>query len=396
MTILAIALTVLTCLACLVWTSRHVMIWREKRSGFILTEDYPGLEQDPPMISVLVAAKDEAANIEACVRTMLQQDYPNFEMIVCNDRSADDTPAIVERIAREDPRLRLVSIEQLPEGWCGKNNAMQTGIAASSGEWICMTDADCRQISRRTLSVAMRYALDTRADMLSVLPVLEMRGFWENVVQPVCSGLMMVWFHPDSVNDPTKPHAYANGAFILMRRSAYEAIGTHEAVKDRVNEDMHMAARVKRAGLNLRVVRGGGLYKVRMYTSLRQILHGWGRIFYGTFCTLRRLTLSLVVLIVMGLLPYAAAGLGLALAAAEPAGGAWWLACGIAGVAAAAMQISVIFRFYRLIAAKPALAWSYPLGSIITMICLFIGMSKLRRGAGITWRGTRYPRPQRQ
>jgi len=393
MAILAGVLTILTGLVCLVWFTRHLMIWREGRRGFSLTESSPGPGDNPPMISVLVAAKDEAANIETCVRTMLDQDYPTFEVIVCNDRSTDATPQIVERLALQNSRLRLVNITDLPEGWCGKNNAMQTGIRQSKGRWLCMTDADCRQTSHRTLSVAMRYALDTGADMLSVLPVLEMKGFWENAIQPVCGGVLMIWFHPEKVNDPRRSNAYANGAFILMKRTTYEAIGTHEAVKDRVNEDIHLAALVKKHGLNLKVVRSSGLYLVRMYTSLRQIIRGWGRIFFGTFGTMRRLTVSLGVMSVMGVLPYVGAAAGLSLAAGGAEGWEWWRAWGIAGLAAAGIQLWAIFRFYRLIGARAGLFWSYPLACVMVMVSLLVAVSKLRRGATVTWRGTSYARP---
>ncbi len=386
----SIILFVLTSLVSLVWLSRHFKIWREKRTGFLLAADYAGPPENAPMLSVVVAAKDEEENIESCVRTMLDQDYPNFELIVCNDRSNDGTAAIVERIAAEDSRVRLINITHLPEGWCGKNNAMQTGIAASKGEWICMIDADCRQTSRRTLSTAMQYAFDKGSDLLSILPSLEMKGFWENVVQPVCSGIMMIWFEPDKVNSPDYPNAYANGAFMLMKRSVYEKIGTHEAVKNQLNEDMHMAARVKQAGLNLRVVRNSGLLKVRMYTSFRQIMRGWSRIFFGTFGTLKRLSISLAVLVTMGLLPYITAAVCLPLAAAgfEPA--AWLWACGLTGLAGVALQVSVIYRFYKLIGARYDLAWSYSIGCVIAMIALIMSLSKLRKGAKLVWRDTHY------
>ncbi len=385
-----IILTVLAALVSLVWSSRHLMIRKEKRSGFSLSEAYNGPPENAPPISVIVAAKDEAENIETCVRTMLDQDYPDFELLVCNDRSEDDTAAIVERIAVEDSRLRLINIEHLPEGWCGKNNAMQIGIRQAKHDWICMIDADCRQISTRTLSTAMQYALDRKTDMLSVLPTLEMKSFWENVIQPVCSGIMMIWFHPDKVNNPDKPNAYANGAFMLMRRDVYEEIGTHEAVKDRVNEDMHMALRVKQAGRNLRVVRSRDLYVVRMYTSLGEIVRGWSRIFYGTFCTMKRLTLSLVVLVVMGLLPWTALILGLVMVEAGAYQSAWWWTCGIVGAIASTLQISVIFRFYGLINAKASLAWTYPLGCIIAICTVLLGIKKLLSGGKVTWRGTNY------
>jgi hypothetical protein len=258
-----------------------------------------------------------------------------------------------------------------------------------------MTDADCRFLSPRTLSVAVQHARDCGADMLSVLPTLEMRGFWENVVQPVCGGLMMIWFRPDKVNDPARPNAYANGAFILIKRSAYDALGGHEAVKDQVNEDMHMAALCKAKGLKLRVIRNDGLYLVRMYTSLGRIVRGWGRIFFGTFGTRKRLGISLAVLVVMGMLPYLSAGLGLGLAAAGVGPvGAWW-ACGIVGAAASLLQLSVIARFYRLTGAKASLAWAYMLGCGVATIALIIALRKLRRGSQVVWRGTRYTRAKK-
>jgi hypothetical protein len=387
---LAVVLSVIAGGVALVWASRHLMIQKERTGRFFLTGESSGPPAGAPRVSVFVAARNEAACIEACVRSLLEQDYPNYELVVCNDRSTDETPRIVERLAAADGRLRLLSIDHLPEGWCGKNHAMQHGLATSDSEWICMTDADCRQTSRRTLSVAMQHALDAEADLLSVLPRLEMKGFWENVVQPVCSGVMMIWFHPDKVNDPARPNAYANGAFILIRRSAYEAIGTHEAVKDCLNEDMHMARRAKHAGLRLRVVRSEGLYVVRMYTSLRQIVRGWSRIFFGTFGTLRRLVLSLTAVVVMGLLPYAAAGLGLAMAAAAapPAWAGWMLFA--AACAAIVSQLSVIGRYYRLIGGRPGLFWTYPIGSLVTAAALIGSLTKLRRGARVVWKDTSY------
>lgn len=388
MTILAGFLLVLSSVAVLVWASRHLMINVEKRTGFELTGQYAGPPQDAPAISVVVAAKDEEANIGTCVRSMLAQDYPHFEMVVSNDRSDDRTGAIVREIAQADGRLRLVNIETLAEGWFGKNHAMQNAVATTTGDWICLIDADCRFTSPRMLSVAMQYAMDKRADFLSVLPQLEMKGFWENAVQPVCSGVMMIWFHPDKVNNPAKPNAYANGAFMLMKRSTYQALGTHEAFKQCLNEDMHMARVAKEKGLALRVVRGGKLFSVRMYTSFRQIVRGWSRIFFGTFGTLKRLTISLAVMVIMGVLPYASAAAGLALAAAGAPASGLWLATGIVASLAAALQLGAIGRFYKLIGGRPGLFWTYPIACGVVVYALCLSLSRLRKGAVVTWRGT--------
>jgi chlorobactene glucosyltransferase len=220
--------------------------------------------------------------------------------------------------------------------------------------------------------------------------MLEMKGFWENVIQPVCSGVMMIWFARHKVNNPAKPNAYANGAFMLMRREAYEGVGTHEAVKDKINEDMHLAARIKQSGRKLVVVRSTGLYKVRMYTSLKQIYRGWSRIFFGCFGTLRRLSISFLLTLVVGLVPYAAAVTGLL---AAPGAAAW--GCAAVGLVAAALQLSVIHRYYRLAEVTPGLFWTYPLGCAITLAILINSMFRLRAGATVVWKATTYTQPTR-
>ena len=387
---LPIILLVIVCLIGMIWTSRHIMIWRQRNTTSHLREDSPGPPADAPMISVILAAKDEAHNIDSCVRSMLDQDYPNFEMIVCNDRSDDATGEIAEGIAAENDRLTVINIEELTEGWSGKNHAMHAGIAKARGEWICMIDADCRQTSRRTLSVSLQHAIDRQADMLSIMPVLEMKGFWENVVQPVCGGILMIWFHPDKVNDQSRSNAYANGAFMLIKRTAYDAIGGHEAIKSYINEDVKLAANIKEAGLVLKVAQSSGLFLSRMYTSLGDIVRGWGRIFYASFITLKRTVISLAVLTIVSLSPYllAVVGLSLGLAGVGPAG--LWLAVGVAGAVVAAIQISVIYRFYKLIGAKEMLAWTYPIGCLVAVVSLCISISKFRKGAKVVWRSTVY------
>ncbi|MBN1942849.1 MAG: glycosyltransferase [Phycisphaerae bacterium] len=385
-----VILALLCGLVACIWMTRHVRIAREKRGGVLLSPDHPGPESTAPKLSLIVAAKDEQDNIESCVRSLLSQEYPDFEVIACNDRGADRTGEILDRIAAEDARLRVIHVRDLPDGWKGKNHALHLASQVATGECLFFTDADCRLTSPRTLMVAVREMNSRGVGLLSILPNLAMRGFWENAIQPACSGVMMVWFEPGKVNDPAKPHAYANGAFILMRRDAYDAVGGHEAIRGALQEDMTLAQRVKRAGLGLAVVRSVGLYDVRMYTTLGQILRGWRRIFFGSFPTVGKLFLPLLLILLMGLLPYAAAVVGLTLAAAGVSPTAWWRAAGLTGVAAALLQLSVIYRYYKLIYADPRYFWTYPLGGAIMVGILLAAMAKHLPGAKLTWKGTSY------
>lgn len=375
---------------CLVWLSRHIELNVAQRDQIPLASDsFDGPPANAPRLSVIVAAKDEEANIESCVRSMLSQSYPNFELIVVNDRSADRTPAILDGIAAEDDRLRVIHVTRLRDGWFGKNNAMREGVALAGGEWLCFADADCTQTSDRTLSMAMRLVAEQRIDFLSVLPVLETRSLWERIIQPVCGAIMVFWFHPKRVNNPQSRAAYANGAFMLMHRKAYEAIGGHEAVRTQVNEDMHMARMAKREGLRLFVVQNRDLYKTRMYDSLKSIWNGWSRIFYGCFGTYRQLALSFLILLLVSVSPWVFALVSwsaIALGAGSPAW--WWIA--VLSTAAVVASQSVIWRYYRMTGANPWLAPTYIIGAVFGLGMLLNAVLKVNGRTTTTWRGTTY------
>jgi cellulose synthase/poly-beta-1,6-N-acetylglucosamine synthase-like glycosyltransferase len=378
-----------------IWASRHWEISRAKREHVPLKSDaYPGPPREPPRVSVLIAAKDEEANIGPAISSMLAQDYPNFELIAINDRSTDRTPQILEDLKSRDAsgRLKVIHVNNLREGWFGKNNAMREGLNAAEGEWFCFGDADCRQTSNRSLSMAVRHAVEWNIDFLSVLPGLETQSLWERIIQPVCGGLMVFWFHPRRVNDPKNPAAYANGAFMLMRRSCYEAIGGHEQVRTEVNEDMHMARIAKERGQRLVVVQSGDLYTVRMYSRFKDIWRGWTRIFYGCFGTFSRLRKTMLLLLVMSIFPYIStvwSGIVLASRGWSESAAGWQWAFGLS-VLAVVLQQTVIARFYRISRANPWLAPTWIVGAVICVGMLANAMLKLKGRTTLTWRGTTY------
>ena len=377
----------------LVWLSRHREISHAQRTERVLcSTTYTGYPADAPRVSVLVAAKDEEANIAACVRSFLDQDYPDFEVIVINDRSTDRTGEILAALEREHPnRLRALTITTLPDGWFGKNNAMRVGTAAATGQWLCFADADCVQTSRRTLTIAVHECQIQGTDFLSILPVLITRSFWERILQPVCAGIMMLWYRPEKVNDPRSPAAYANGAFMLMQRRVYDALGGHDAVKTALNEDMHLARLAKQRGFRLQVIQNRDLYTTHMYASLHAAWRGWSRIFYGCLGTFRRLGTALLVLALFSVLPWislltALAVRGLGGAAVAPA---WkWLLAVSAIVVL--LEQSVLARFYRLVRMPVAYSLGYVLGAAVTGAMLVNAMFKLGGTTTTTWRGTTY------
>ena len=366
----------------LIWIRRHFDINRAHRDA-VLTPADANIGGDLPALSLLVAAKDEEENIARCAEGLLAQDYPKLELFIINDRSDDRTGAIIDELAARDSRLTALHISELPSGWFGKNNAMRAGVERATGQWLCFSDADCAYDSPKLLAAAVRFATREKIEFLSVLPRLETHSFWERVVQPVASAILVYWHPPQKVNDPRARVAYANGAFMLLSRDAYQRIGGHEAVKATLNEDMHMARRAKSAGVRLHVIRGGEMFRVRMYSGFRDIWRGWSRIFYGCFGTPARLVATLAILALISLSPFVTLALSPLMGTMFP-----WLAA--AAGFTIVMQQTVLWRFYRISGLAPPWALCYPLGALLV---LGITLNAIRRavgGATTTWRGTTY------
>lgn len=363
---------------------------------FHLREDYAesasaDLEK-APAVSVVIAAKDEEHHIGACVESVLKQDYPNFEVVVIDDRSDDRTAEIVREISRRDSRVRLIQVVHLPAGWCGKNHAMQRGIETVENDYILMTDADCRFTSTKTISAAMKYLTDNDADMLSLIPDLEMKSFWEHMLQPVLGGILMIWFPPDKVCNPKKPHAFANGQFMLMNRKSYQQIGSHEAIKGSLIEDMDLARGIKRSGRKLLFRQSEGLFSVRMYSSRAQIVRGWVRIFTGVFQHLGAMLKALGVLWGRGLTPTVTTILSWSLLCAT--GNKIWLSPSIACSVGLLFQLIMMYRYYKFNKAGKFFGLIYPFTSFFCGTILIRAMLTLREGANIIWRDTVYQADQ--
>ena len=232
-----------------------------------------------PSVSVIVPARNEAINIIGCLRSLTASEYPDFEIIVVDDRSEDHTGELARSVPTgRAKRVLVLDGEPLPEGWLGKPWACHQAVRHASGEVLLFTDADTTHAP--TLMNRSVAGLDEDgADLLTVAGRQLMETFWERLVQPHIFLLMLIRF-PDfervARNDRWRD-AIANGQFLLFRRSAYEAIGGHIAVKDEVAEDLALAQHVKRAGLQLRVRSAQADLATRMYRSLGQLIEGWSK-----------------------------------------------------------------------------------------------------------------------
>ncbi|HLL54748.1 MAG TPA: glycosyltransferase [Myxococcaceae bacterium] len=373
------------------------LVWLASMAGFILalrklpvlhSRSYEGVPVAPPFVSVIVAAKDEERNIEACVRSVLSQDHPGFELVVVNDRSTDATPTILERLRHEFAgRLTVLTIETLPEGWGGQNNAIRQGVKASRGEWLCFTDADCRWDSPKTLSTAFRDAQAHGADLFTLFPRMDAPTLWEKVYLPVCCLAFMMRLRIGDVNRADRPAAYANGAFMLVRRSTYEALGGHERVRNQLNDDIALARLAKEGGFRLRLAGNSDLYRTRMYGSVAQAWSGWTRNFYGTLQTGRRLLGALAATVGLFVVPWTGLLVFTALAALHdprfaPAAFAW-------GGAVLASHLGMALIYWGFSSPVLASVLYFPAALFVTPLVGRAAVRALRR-TGLLWHGARY------
>jgi chlorobactene glucosyltransferase len=229
---------------------------------------------DPPFVSVCVPARDEERGIRACLKSLLEQDYPEFEVIVVNDHSTDHTGELIHELAGKNSRLIPLDGEDLPKGWLGKPFALHQAFQKAKGEILLFTDAD-PVFEPNALRTAVFTMQERKLDALTLMPKAEFGSFWEKAVQPVIFGFIGSLTRFGKVNSQDQKSAMGFGAFLMFKRSAYEAIGGHEGGKADVLEDVLIAKRLKKSGFKLLVADAKRLFSIRMYYGLREIWIGW-------------------------------------------------------------------------------------------------------------------------
>jgi chlorobactene glucosyltransferase len=242
---------------------------------------------EAPLVSILVPARNEASNIARCIRSLLNQDYPNFELLVLDDNSDDATASIVEMLSSptEDPqkRLRLIKGVDLPEGWLGKNFACHQLSQAARGDFLLFTDADTsHSVNAVSSAVAAMYIED--AQLTTFFPLQQTLMLGERLAVPLLQmytyGLLPTFLVP---RNPNPAFSAANGQFMLFNRGAYEHIGGHQAVRGVVLEDVVLGRRIKQAGFKLLLPDGRDSMTCRMYRSNSEVWRGFSKNFFAFF-----------------------------------------------------------------------------------------------------------------
>jgi hypothetical protein len=331
-----------------------------------------------PKVSIVIAARNEGRTIGAAVPTMLQLDYPDLELIAVNDRSEDDTGAVLDRLAAADSRLRVEHIRELPPGWIGKTHAMHHGAARAGGEWILFTDADIH-FQPEALRRAIAGAEAGRLDLLAAVPQLNEHGHLLGICVNAFSFLFTLGIRPWRIPDPHSAAHGAVGAFTLVRTAKYRAFGGHAPVRLRPDDDIKLGKLFKTRGARCELLHGAGMLSVSWYATVGGMIRGLTKnSFAGADYRVWVPPLGAAALIGLMLWPVAALFVA--------TGPAWWLNAGSVAIILWLGCDQTGFtggrRWHGLL---------LPVGVAIFSYILLRSMVVTHWQGGVTWRGTHYP-----
>ena len=218
-------------------------------------DKFKKIEHEQPKVSIILPARNEEKFIDKCLSSLLNQDYPNYEIIAINDSSDDSTGEIIKKYAKEFPNVVSVDAKMKPEGWMGKNWACMEGYKKATGDLLLFTDSDTKHAST-VISLAVSHLLSLKLDALTVIPKMLCLDPVTKITLPMISIFLHTRFSALRVNDPTKNTGYFFGSFFIINKTTYDSVGTHEGVKGEIIEDGALGKKVKESGFKMRMVDG--------------------------------------------------------------------------------------------------------------------------------------------
>jgi glycosyltransferase involved in cell wall biosynthesis len=331
-----------------------------------------------PLLSIIIAARNEEKNIEEALQSLLNQDYRHTEILVVDDRSSDGTSAILDRMAQLHNRLRVFHIEELPEGWLGKNHALNYGAQHASGEFLLFTDADV-VMHRSAISRAMQYIVREQVDHVTVGPEIDMPGLLLRIFSGVFTIFFALYARPWKAKDAGSSRHIGIGAFNLVRTSAYHASGTHAAIAMRPDDDMKLGKILKSHGFKQRVLFAEEVIRVEWYGSFGELVCGLEKnSFAGTEYSLTAMILGTLFLFLFFCWPFPAV----------------FITSGALKLLNLTIVAGIVLIYWdnaRFHNSNPWYVLGFPFAVLLFIYILWNSTITTLQNDGIRWRGTHYP-----
>ena len=353
-----------------------VLVWGTRQIRGLDDVD-PSAADHWPLVSVIVPARNEQRGIESALTSLLHLDYDNLEILVIDDRSTDDTGAILDRLAAGQRKLTVFHLDELPAGWLGKNHALFYGSERARGEYLLFTDADV-VMDPSTLRRAMVHALDRGLDHLTISPEAKMPTAMLSAFVVVFINLFALHFRLWKVSDPKSPAFVGIGAFNLLRREVYQAIGTHRTIAMRPDDDVKLGKIVKVNGFRQDILNGTNLISVVWYASMDELITGLEKnAFAGVDYRVSTIVTSACALFACDIWPFMAI----------------WILAGPARVLYAATVVVLLGHTWltaRELRVSPAVVPLFPVAVLLLIYIQWRAMVLTYVRGGIYWRDTHY------
>lgn len=365
-------------LLALAWCGRALeAVFGMRRIADIAAPEWNRLAVSPPLVSVIVPARNEGHNIERCLRSLIAQDHPNLEIIAVDDRSEDATGAIMDSLAAESARVRVIHIRTLPDRWLGKTHAMWQAASEAKGKWLLFTDGDI-VFDRETVRRSVNYAQQSGAEHFVLYPSIALHTIGERMMIAFFAAMFVMTNPPWRIAEQRTREHIGIGAFNMITRRAYEELGTYEALRLNVIDDLSLGKRAKQFGIAQRMALGPGLITVRWARGAFGVVKNLEKNFFALLKFRVTVAVAATLLTLVGnLAPF----VGVAIAP-EWTRLLFAAAClGIIGIYAQVSRLLQVSPFYFLL---------HPVATLFVAFTMLNSVWHAVTNRGIVWRGTKY------
>ena len=350
-------------------------------------DKFENTTESNPKVSVILPARNEEEFINKCLDSLIDQDYKNYEIIVIDDSSEDDTQKIIFQYAEKHSKVIPVIARPKPVGWMGKNWACMEGYKKATGDLLLFTDADTKH-SKNVISLAVGHLVSSNLDALSAIPKMITFDFWTKITLPMISTFLHSRFSALNVNNPAKKTGYFFGSFFIIKNEAYQNVGMHEGVKHEIIEDGALGKKVKDAGHKMKMVRGEHLIDAVWARDRTTLWNALKRLMIPLYLQSGKIAIGIFFAVIFLLfVPFPIFALSASIQSEE-------MSAKILCISAA--TASLLIYTGAIIEAKIGLhlrlihALFAPLGSLVVVLGFLSGLLQAKRNESVMWRGRTY------
>ena len=350
-------------------------------------DKFENTSESSPKVSVILPARNEEGFISKCLDSLIEQDYKNYEIIVIDDSSEDNTQKIIFQYAEKYSKVIPVIARSKPEGWMGKNWACMEGYKKATGELLLFTDADTKH-SKNVISLAVGHLISFNLDALSAIPKMVTFDFWTKVTLPMISTFLHSRFSALNVNNPAKKTGYFFGSFFIIKKETYENVGMHEGVKHEIIEDGALGKKVKETGHKMKMVRGDHLIDAVWARDRTTLWNALKRLMIPLYLQSGKIAIGIFFAVVFLLfVPFPIFVLSASIPVEEMSTKVLCISAAIASllIYTGAIIEAKVGLHLRLVHALFA-----PLGSLVVVLGFLSGLLQAKRSESVMWRGRSY------